>query len=229
MSSVTVEWVNGELHPAGWRYCADIGLHAIDRSRENSCVFATAFCRETCYNRKLEGGLFRRGMATRDVSNDIFWENGDLATGLPRNVTRARLVTRGEAFASKVDVSRVEMLANARPATVFWIPTRAWRSRVLRPMLESLRARCANLRILASIDPTNSDAELEMLATRGWSVMFYGDDDRNAIRARAESLGYRYSACPKTWHHVRGACARCRSRCFTAKPSRPGFYHLKRH
>ena len=34
------------------RYCDDIGMYAIDRSRE-SCAHRTAYCNKHCYNNKL--------------------------------------------------------------------------------------------------------------------------------------------------------------------------------
>lgn len=229
MAQVYVQWQNGESHCAGWRSCSDIGMVALDRSRERSCVHATAFCRATCFNVKLERVF---PLSSRDNSNDIFWNENDgaaIAATLPRKATRARLMTRGEAFASRSDVAKVRAMCIARPEVLFLIPTRAWRSRVLRPLIADLRATVPNARILASIDPSNSAAEIAGLVADGWSVMFYGNDDSARVREIAEAAGARYVACQKTWHHVKGACAKCRNGCFVARPARPVLVHLKRH
>ena len=200
------------------RFCDDIGMFAYDRSREQSCIHATAFCKgeypgsTPCFNAKLERA-FGYTIAPKDVRNDAYWAQltgpqvkRDLARR--RNqTTRVRLMTRGEAFADVTDVYRVKDILQHSPATTFWIPTRAWRDKLLRTLIAAEIRPLKNARVLASIDPSNSETEIASLTANNWSTMFYGDDS---------ATGGRYK-CPKTFNHASGHCAKCVKGCFSAK------------
>lgn len=198
------------------RWCGDIGMFAYDRPIPESCVHATAFCRETCYNEKLYTTYPL--MRVKDVRNEAYWQQLD---GLQVNfdlrkrrkqTDRLRLMTRGEAFRDLLDVARVESIAANNPQRLIWVPTRAWRSPLLNAMVTRLRNTYSNLRILASTDPTTNDEEWVQLKAQGWSTMFYGDDT-----TRYTPNGDKYFLCPKTHGaKVRGACAKCKRGCFRA-------------
>lgn len=188
-------------------YNADIGLMATARAKY-TCNHATVFCLATCYNNKLYGP-FGQGMAARDVLSEEVWNSitGDDFAAAIDGATRVRLATRGEIFNNLNDVARVESILKACPNTEIWIPTRAWRNPTLKKAIEQLRSKYANLRVLASIDPSNTESEYRDLVNSGWSTMFYWDDNatpqHNPIR------------CEKTWNHTNGACATCEKGCFT--------------
>lgn len=191
------------------RKCSDIGLHAVDRSRERSCVHATGFCKATCFNVKLEKA-FGHTIEPKDVKNDLAWETltGDSfkAWNARRKVARFRFCTRGEAFASLADVDRVADVLAKNPEVLFWIPTRAWRNSEYREAIELKVLPLANARVLASLDPSNDNQEVADIVESGWSTMFYGDDEATQDRI----------LCDKTHAHVKGACATCSNGCFEA-------------
>lgn len=198
------------------RWCSDIGMFAYDRPIPQSCVHATQFCRETCYNQKLYRMYSR--MHTKDVSSEAYWASIDGAKvkkDLRRRrhqTDRLRLMTRGEAFRDYTDIERVASIAAENPHLLVWVPTRAWRDPLLNAMVTQLRLRHSNLRILASTDPTTTAEEWEELKANGWSTMFYGDNTQ-----RVTPNGDRYFACPKTHGaKVKGACAVCKRGCFRA-------------
>ena len=57
------------------RYCADIGMWAIDRPIPVSCVHATEFCWKSCYNSKLYKAF--PSMRTADERYELEWQNLD--------------------------------------------------------------------------------------------------------------------------------------------------------
>lgn len=203
------------------RFCKDIGMFAYDRSREHSCIWRTEFCNANCFNCKLEAA-FGHAIEPKDVKNDAFWTmldgaqvKADLAS--KRNQTkRVRLMTRGEAFRTVSDIRKVAEICKANPGTLFWVPTRAWRSKVHREVIERELFKVRNLRLMASIDPSNTDAEIESIKASGWSTMFFGDDTATEGRM----------LCPKTHKHKVGACATCKGGCFSAKQTH---VHLLQH
>jgi hypothetical protein len=210
------------------RWTADIGMYAIDRSREVSCVHASPFCLKTCFNEKLERA-FGHAIAPKDEKNNAAWDAND-TTGLrgmfsrsrKRQTRRGRFMTRGEAFATMDDVARVAKILDATPDTIWWIPTRAWKDPIL---FHNARAMCSareNVRLLASIDPSDSEETVSRLQAKGLSTMFYGDDD-----ALEMPDGERRFKCPKTWRGLKGHCAICKAGCFQNK--KPVHVHLKQH
>jgi len=208
------------------RWTADIGMFALDRSREDSCVHASDFCHATCFNDKLETA-FGHAIGPKDVKNDKAWLDNDadaLARKLERarrQTKRARFMTRGEAFKDFNDIPRVRRILEKTPNTTWWIPTRAWKNPVLWIAVLGLKARFENVRILASVDPSDSEDAMRKLEADGVSTMFYGDDD--ALTTPSGTARY---ACPKTHHHAAGFCALCRKGCFNAKQVH---VHLKQH
>ena len=186
------------------RYCADIGMFAIDRSIPQSCVHATEFCRKSCYNEKLY--KLYPSMEGADVKNEASWltlEPEAFARALDRKTRpteRIRLMTRGEAIRDHDDIERVKEICEAVAPRLVWLPTRAWREPLLRARIEAELMGIANLVVLASIDPTTED-DWRDLASAGWSSMYFGDDDLAAIERR---IGLRMFKCPKTWHGLKG-------------------------
>lgn len=206
------------------RSVKDIGMWAVDRSRQKSCVHATAFCFEHCFNAKLEVAF--PTITPKDVRNDAAWEslNGASfkawADRRRKPVERFRFMTRGEAFACLSDVDKVADVVASNPSTLFWIPTRAWRNREYREAIELKVMILENARVLASIDPTNDFAEVAEVMEHGWSTMFFGDDSATDGRV----------LCEKTHSHTKGACATCSNGCFQAKfGEAPVHVHLKQH
>uniref|UniRef100_A0A6M3L8B8 Gene product 88 domain-containing protein n=1 Tax=viral metagenome TaxID=1070528 RepID=A0A6M3L8B8_9ZZZZ len=202
------------------RYCEALGLVTIDRPT-TSCKYRTAFCRAHCYNLKLYRA-FGHTMRPKDARLARLWKHGldgayvrrIMATKAHRP-NRIRFCSRGEPLATAADIDRFAEIAASCPSYLFWIPTRAWRSPTMRAEIERRLLGLANLRIMASTDPTTSDAELESLRSNGWSTMFFGDDDRD--------YGYH---CPKTWDRKHGACATCTAGCFSRQRVD---VHLKTH
>jgi hypothetical protein len=193
------------------RWCEDIGLWALDRPK-SSCTHRTAYCDAHCYNNK-----FWRwpSVVEKDARNEAFWERMDtdvheLVQALARKrkpTDRLRLMTRGEALATKHDLYRVEQIARALPDTLIWTPTRAWRKREWAPQLTQLR-REPNLLLLASLDPSNTAEEHKALVEDGWSTMYFGPTP-----PPWDTFG-----CPKTLRPVPpGHCAGCKAGCFAPR------------
>ena len=207
------------------RACADIGMHALDRSIEISCVHRTKYCAIRCYNQK----LFKvyPAMHTKDARNETAWHAidaqsvADLRASLARrkrnNPQRFRLMTRGEAFSNLEDVERVLTIAAGLPDQLIWIPTRAWREPLLRAVIESRVAPLANVVVLASLDPDNTEAEWRDLASAGWSTMYFGKPGEG-WEGPPDTF-----ACPKTTHTARhpkgikGHCGVCKAGCFAPR------------
>ena len=221
------------------RWCPDLGMFAIDRpiftirddngrvTAKGSCLWKTEACSD-CFNLKFYRA-YQRDLNRRDVRNEQSWQR---LTGVAlkamldrkRNQTeRVRYMSRGEAFRDPSDVRRIEDTANANPKRKFWIPTRAWRSRIMRPLIVALWKRCPNLRIQASTDVTTTREEQASLDAEGWSTMFFGDDE-----AFETLTGEPRHPCAKTWEHDKGACAkRCgKGGCFDKGQTH---VHLKQH
>jgi len=99
------------------RYCADIGMFALDRPIEGTCVHATEFCSAlgeggTCFNKKLY--RIYPAMHSKDKRNEAAWRAidsesaADMAKSLDRRkkqTDRIRLMTRGEAFSDGYKIS----------------------------------------------------------------------------------------------------------------------------
>lgn len=230
------------------RWCKDIGMFAVDRpiyaikataerpGAKPSCLWRTKAC-EGCYNNKLYD-MYQEDMDGRDVRNEQSWQaiTGEglreaLSTKRSRQTSRLRLMTRGEAFRDPTDIPRVRDICNANPEKDIWVPTRSWRSPLMRPHVRALQDECPNLRLQASIDHTNTDEEIRGLIDEGWSLMFWGDNERTTLPGR-DSKG-RFAQvpmhrCAKTWAKEKGACAEtCNEEgCFDSEQT---FVHLKGH
>lgn len=189
------------------RFVEDIGMFCLDRPM-SSCKHATDFCRKHCYNLKFYK-MF--DLSDKDKRLASFWKELDgsqlnrILSRKRRDTSRFRLMSRGEAFKTEDDVNKVVDFAEKNPDTVFWIPTRAWRSARLRSLIEDGLMGRENVRILASTDPTTSEEEQEMLERRGWSTMFFGDNSATEGRVK----------CPKTWEGKKGYCIGCEKGCFS--------------
>ena len=93
----------------------------------------------------------------------------------------------------------------------------------MRVQIESISRTYANVRILASVDPTTTREEWEMLTVNGWSTMFFGDNDM-----RVTPVGSKMFLCPKTHGaKVKGACSVCKRGCF--RSDKRVDVHLKQH
>ena len=224
------------------RWCGDIGMFAVDRpiftirddngrvTAKGSCLWRTEACAD-CFNLKFYG-MYERDMNARDVRNEQSWQRltgvalkSTLDRKHTRQTDRVRYMSRGEAFRDPSDVRRVEDTANKNPKRKFWIPTRAWRSHIMRPLIVALWKRCPNLRIQASTDVTTTREEQASLDAEGWSTMFFGDDE-----AFETLTGEERHKCAKTWDHAKGACASAdtclRGGCFDTEQTH---VHLKQH
>ena len=204
------------------RWCDHIGMFALDRPMQSSCVHATVVCWEECYNWALH--RVYRLMSRKDVRNEDAWVSIDPQSAeylaekfqrcRSRQTRRARFMTRGEAFSYPVDVDRVAEVCNATPDTMWWCPTRAWREPLLRLLIEAMDA--PNLVVLASLDPSNTLEDYEDLRRDGWSTMYFGDTSEASKSGRF--------LCPKNWRGSKsernpkgvpeGHCAICKGGCF---------------
>jgi len=225
------------------RWCNDIKMWAIDRPINDvgdvngSCVHRTSFCDTSCYNVKLYK-MFK-GMAKKDIANEKFWQslptnkndNQDSLESLQqklfrsrRQTKRARLMTRGEAIKDMSDVFRIKTLCEATPNTTWWVPTRAWRNKGLKQLIENVLFPLKNVVINASLDPSNTKEEEQLLKDSGWATMYFGDDTKTT-----SSVGDRRYLCPKT-HKKLKICDTCKGGCFSKVAiGRTSHVHLSQH
>jgi hypothetical protein len=230
------------------RWCADIGMWSLDRPINDiphtnitgSCVHRTSFCDATCYNIK----LYRMfpAMLTKDIRNEQFWQSlptqykgakdnpsiqslREKFKNSRRQTSRVRLMTRGEGIKDGGDVSRIQVLCFVFKDVNWWLPTRAWRNRLLRTMCETTLLRLPNLSLNASLDPTTTKQETANLEKRGWSTMYFGDDTQIHT-----PTGKRRFKCPKTWANLKGHCGICKGGCMsTIALGRRSDVHLSQH
>ena len=227
------------------RWTKDIGMFSFDRpiydteNHQGSCNdWKTSYCSTTCYNNKLY--KMYPNMAKRDDRIESLWQRINVYTITSlvgyfykkRNQTkRKRLMTRGEAFKTATDVYRVRTLLLSDPDSVWWIPTRAWRDPRMKALIEKEIMTLPNHAVNASLDPSNSKEEWQMLDRDGWNTMFYGDDtiaDDNPNLPKNK----RMFKCPKTHKGLKGHCASCKAGCFsfTAMPDKRQVHtHLSQH
>ncbi len=224
-----------------WRWCEDIGMFAYDRPiddvtdeygrvlAEGSCVHATEHCKATCYNNKLY--KVYPAMSQKDIRNEAQWQALGVNTVKPqldkkRKFTdRVRSCTRGEPIKNTTDVSKLYRMALANPDRIFWIPTRAWRDSWLRAHIRGHLLHLPNVSVCASMDPSNTKAEWQMVTDAGWSTMFFGDDDMTET-----PTGERMFMCPKTHKDLKGHCAICKAGCMSASVlGKQSHSHLKEH
>jgi hypothetical protein len=195
------------------RYCEDIGMHALDLPRNITCRYATEFCLRTCYNNGIEsryeacnGKDIRNMEYFLSITPEIFRDH--LARRTAHQTRRFRFCTRGEAIYSMPALHKLIAIDKICPKTIFWIPTRAWRDSAMKLAIESTLMTMGNVRIMASLDPSNTDDEAMALWQSGWSLIFYGNNDEPI----APSLPW--IKCKKTWNHENGHCSKCRKGCF---------------
>jgi hypothetical protein len=146
---------------------------------------------------------------------------GELLRRRKHPTDRIRFAAAGEALATPADVTRVESIIRAFPSIRFWIPTRAWRSPILRDLIRGRLMTLRNAKVLGSVDPSNTTEEINGLASDAWSLMYFGNDS-----PEKGSVFAGWYRCPKTWQHRHGFCRVCSRGCF-----REGqvHVHLKKH
>ena len=202
-----------------FRKCKDVDLWSLDRGPK-SCIHKTSFCKKHCYNKKLY--KMYPDMKSRDRKNDLFWDTMDQETfqeffnSRKKTVKRFRVCIRGESFSSIDDIVKFHHIIVNNPSVLFWIPTRAWRNDSFRIILEKTIMNLPNARLMASIDPSNTEQEISSLIEKGWSTMYFGDNDQTENRYK----------CPKTWNKIKKACSTCKNGCFSKKQVH---VHLKKH
>lgn len=195
--------------------CDELGIAYLDR--EKSCPHKTYFCARHCYYNK----FFRYPSTQKYLGKaGALWEL--MPSSAFAGHDRVRLCKVGDPFSALEDIERIFGWARENPDTLFKAPTRAWRNPEIRSALERARADKRvpkNLRILASLDPSNTKEEIELLHAAGWSTMFFGDDVEHPLNKKIVK-------CPKTWEHKKGACKQCANGCFGAKQAH---VWLKKH
>lgn len=159
-------------------------------------------------------------MLTADLRYDVFWEN--FIDNYDYEINRLhivpsviRLCSRGEAITSEDDIEMLISLATSHMNTIFWIPTRSWRCDELLDSLVELKD-LSNIRLLASLDPSNTEEEFIMLKENGFSTMYFGDNTNTKDKF----------LCPKTHFKIHGNCGNCTDGCLSV--SRVDI-HLKQH
>ena len=218
----------GELE---WRWCDDIGMYAMDRPindvpdyreghegeilAKGSCDHRTDYCNETCYNIKLY--RIYKHMLTKDVRNEVAWQAVNakaVAKQLKRKrkqVLRVRGCTRGENIKDLSDIFRWREIALETPETTWWIPSRVWRNPTLNLMTRRWLSNLPNVRVDASLDPSNTKEEWEQVELEGWNIMFYGDNELT----HSPYSGKRMFKCPKTWKGLKDHCNKCKGGCLS--------------
>ena len=179
-------------------------------------------------------------MANRDDRCEDYWQrinikalSGFIAffSKKRKQTKRKRLMTRGEAFKEPSDVYRVRTMMMLDPDTVYWIPTRAWRDTRMKALIEKEIMSLPNHAVNASLDPSNTKDEWQMLDRDGWNTMFYGDDSYLKNNPHLPE-GARMTPCPKTHKGLKGHCDKCKLGCFsfTAMPDKRQVHtHLSEH
>ena len=204
------------------RWCSDIGLYVLDRSKE-SCVYKTTFCIENCYNNKLYK-IFKL-MSNKDVRNEEYWasftpfEFNYFIKHKRHKLSRFRFCARGEPFDNMQSVVRIRNIVKEFPDITFQLPTRAWREEPIRKGIEDYIMPFPNARVIASIDPSNTISELNI--AHGWRTFFFGDDTKHPYETNSvfkqSAIVLAQSAiirCPKTWNKMVGYCGICNVGCF---------------
>ena len=131
---------------------------------------------------------------------------------------------RGEAIKDMSDVFRIKTLCEATPNTTWWVPTRAWRNKGLKQLIEDVLFPLKNVAINASLDPSNTKEEEQLLKDSGWATMYFGDDIKTT-----SSVGDRRYLCPKT-HKKLKICDTCKGGCFSKVAiGRTSHVHLSQH
>jgi len=206
----TMSQISDEKSELRWN--AEIGMFCLDRSRA-TCKWKASYCAKHCFNNKLY--VVFVDMKTKDPRNDRYWNR---ITGKQLNIElnrkhkqteRVRFMTRGEALNNLSGIDRIIDICNNNLNRLFWLPTRAWRDRAMKAAIEQKLFKIKNLRVQASLDPSNSIFEINQLIVDGWSTMFFGNDGRSPIENSIK--------CKKTWDKKHSYCPQCKKGCFTKK------------
>jgi hypothetical protein len=124
-------------------------------------------------------------MKDKDIRNEEFWKSNQF----PRiakefiekhDIHRFRLCARGEPISEVQDLVRLRKLALLNQHTLFKIPTRSWRDPVMRSNY-GIIDRLPNIRLIASIDPSNTLKELEIASS--YKTLFFGNDEHHPFEA----------------------------------------------
>lgn len=203
--------------PKVFRVCKTTGLWTISRSID-SCRFASTFCKKNCYAVNNATRIFPNQKRHVMQLQERFWAGLtgiELAAILDRKYTQIRylrLAGRGECVTSYADIEKIADLCAKNPEVMFWLPTRAWVSALLRPGLEKLRLEYTNLAIQASTDIQTLPDEFEYLLSHSWYISFFGAK----VFPWAQHLN-KVFYCPKSWQYVEGQkneCLNCMA-CFS--------------
>jgi len=182
-----------------------INLWTINRPR-TTCKWSTKYCQRFCYNKRVER-VFAHSVKSRDIINEKIWQDltgSQLHERLShiRTIKRIRLMTRGEAFTNLTDVLKVKNLCRYNTDWTFIIPTRAWRNKHLKHLIEMHIQSLPNARLYASIDPSNTLLEINDLIISGWSTAFFGEQSLDFMPNPIK--------CPKTFNkQVEIKCSNC--------------------
>jgi hypothetical protein len=205
-----------------FRKCSTIDMWTLDRGC-TSCVWATPFCGQRCYKLR-DYRRFPAEMAGRDARNDHTWKVmtpelfGDFLSRRRDPVDRFRWCTRGEPCKDKTDVDRLSEVAKAFPNILFWTPTRAWHNSAMRTLISRKLRPINNMRVQASVDPSDSASDVRSIKRGGWSTMYFGLDGNDGRRGR--------QLCRKIWFKASGEkCSTC-TLCFSADQTH---VHMKDH
>ena len=190
------------------RFNKDIGLWTLDRDR-GSCSWRTEFCDKHCYNNKLYK-VFTK-MFGKDKRNEEFWSSDSffsISSGFlhKKKAERFRFCSRGEPIQGINSLTRLAKFAILNPDTLIQIPTRSWRNQELREAYSIIDL--PNVRLIVSIDPSNTKEELDI--AHAYRTYFFGNDDKHPYGNDNPKV----FRCPKTWHKLKGFCAQCRLGCF---------------
>jgi hypothetical protein len=151
-------------------------------------------------------------MKDKDIRNEEFWKSNQF----PRiakefiekhDIHRFRLCARGEPISEVQDLVRLRKLALLNQHTLFKIPTRSWRDPVMRSNY-GIIDRLPNIRLIASIDPSNTLKELEIASS--YKTLFFGNDEHHPF----EAFDIPVIKCKSKWEHIKGMCNTCRNGCF---------------
>ena len=219
------------------RFVPPLGMFAFSRSRA-TCRWQTDWCSRKCYAKKFY--KLRWAKDEYDQLDDDWWIANDwiriseeirrVASTGPTPPSRFRFSVKGEIWNHPTDVVKVQGVLKALPSTLFWIPTRAWHCPEMEKCIRDYVMIFDNARVLASIDPCVSAHELDYLRSKGWSIVFAGDNERGQMQLSAAgaepNLTDGMHSCAKTWEHREGHCATCEDGCFMAGHKE---VHLKEH
>ena len=204
----------------------DINLFSIDRDKI-SCIHKSEYCLKYCYNNKLYK-IFKL-MNTADIKNEYYWHNGNIASDIKkhfqrRKTKRIRFMSRGECFKNMSDVYKVKNILENNKDIVFHIPTRAWRDKDLYILITNeLHNKFNNVRIFASIDPSNTIEELKIASKFCTGTMFFGNNEKHPLQDNCK-----ISRCPKTWNKTKTVTCKNCNFCYNSKKQNLHIW-LKKH